>query len=123
MRDYGVRTTVLFAPFEQAYIQGSGYTEADILAALRKDGVDVLVDRLPKIADEDLYWIQGDGHPTALSNKTRAAEIEAHLRDVDPAALAVASTVPATAASAPLGDAPRLDRRAVLPEPATHCRD
>ena len=82
-----VRTTVLFAPFEATYLARSGYTEADIVGELRRAGLDVLVDHLPAIADPGLYTIADDGHPTALANRARAAEVEAHLRQVDPAAL------------------------------------
>ena len=89
-RDH-VDTTVLFAPFENAYLAGSGYTEARIVDDLRHAGVDVLVDHLPEIADPGLYEIPGDGHPTALANRARAAEIEAHLREIDPTALEVAA--------------------------------
>ncbi|VVB50004.1 hypothetical protein RHAL1_04128 [Beijerinckiaceae bacterium RH AL1] len=91
-KDYGVETTVLFAPFDDGYLKKSGFTEAQIVDAWRNDGLDVLVDHLPKIPDESLYWIAGEGHPTALANKARAAEIEAHLREVDPAALDVGAT-------------------------------
>ncbi len=90
--DYGVGTTVLFAPFVDDYLKGTGYTEARIVHELRAAGLDVLVDQLPPVADVALYEIPGDGHPTALSNKLRAEEIEAHLREVDPAALEVGST-------------------------------
>jgi hypothetical protein len=88
-RDDKVDTTVLFAPFEDAYIKGSGYTESQIVDALRKAGIDVLVDRLPKIANDDLYRIPDDGHPTALANRARAREIEDHLRAVDARALSI----------------------------------
>lgn len=88
-RKYDVRTTVLFAPFRDEYIKGSGYTEADILATLRKAGVDVLVDELPPTDNDDLYWIPGDKHPTAAANSERARAIEAHLKQVDPKALEI----------------------------------
>ena len=89
---YGVGTTVLFAPFEDKYLKDTGYTEARIVDALRGAGLDVLVDHLPEIADQSLYQIPGDGHPTALANRARAEEIEAHLREVDAAALEVGTT-------------------------------
>ena len=89
---YGVGTTILFAPFDERYLAGTGYTEARIVADLRGAGLDVLVDHLPEIADASLYQIPGDGHPTALSNRARAEEIEMHLRQVDPAALGLGTT-------------------------------
>lgn len=88
-QEYGVRTTILFAPFGESYIKGSGYTEAQLLEALRKSGVDVLVDELPPIEDPSLYSISGDGHPSKLANQARAREVKAHLAQTDPNALAM----------------------------------
>ena len=90
-RDYGVRTTVLFAPFKDQYIKGASFTENEILAALKADGLDVLVERLPAFAANSPYWIKGDGHPTALFNKLAAEDLEVHLRDVDPDAISSAA--------------------------------
>ena len=91
-KTYGIKTTVLFAHFDDAHLKSSGFTEAQIVDDLRRDGLDVLVDHLPPIADASLYQIPGDGHPTALANKSRAVEIETHLRKVDPTALDVGTT-------------------------------
>ena len=91
-QSYGVETTVLFAHFDDTYLKKSGITEAGVVDDLRRAGLDVLVDRLPRIADMSLYTIPREGHPTGLANTARAAEIAAHLREVDPAALDVGTT-------------------------------
>ena len=89
---YGIGTTVLFAHFDDEYLKRTGFTDTQIVDDLQRAGLDVLVDHLPPIADPSLYEIAGDGHPTALANRARAAEIATHLREVDPAALDTGAT-------------------------------
>lgn len=86
---YDVPTTILFSPFGDDYLRGSGYSEAQILDELRKSGADVLMDRLPPTKDPYRYWIADDGHPTKLANQVRAAAVKVHLRETDPTALEI----------------------------------
>lgn len=86
--NYDAPTTILFKTMDEDYLRGTGFTQDMLIEALRKAGADVLVEALPPIADDSLYRIKGDGHPTGLANEAVAREIETHLELVDPAALA-----------------------------------
>ena len=100
-RDYNVPTTVLIKTDEGQYLKGTGYTEADVIDALRKAGVDVLVETFPPIADPSRYTITDDGHPSSLANRVLAQQVEDHLRAVDPAALGWQGAQAATEAQQP----------------------
>ena len=82
---YGVGTTIMFIPHKEEYLKNTGYTEADIVAAFRKSGADVLENG---ISDEDYdhgtMTIPGDPHPTALANRIRAKSLLALIRKDEP---------------------------------------
>lgn len=83
-RAYDAPVTILYLPSGDGYLAGSGYTEAQLEAALAGTGADLVVDHLPTIANPALYVIAHDGHPTGLANRARAAELAAHLDALAP---------------------------------------
>jgi lysophospholipase L1-like esterase len=89
---YGVPTLVPFLQSADAYLRGTGFTNAMIIDRLRQGGADVIDVSLAKEEAEGMkISIPGDGHPTAAANALRAemlkAYIERHMaRALNPAA-------------------------------------
>ena len=84
---YGVETLVPYVQAGSDYLAGTGYTEGEIMDALRARGVRVVDMTLHDDVAKGLnYSIHGDGHPTAAANVVRARMIADALKDVLPPA-------------------------------------
>ncbi|MGO9006586.1 MAG: SGNH/GDSL hydrolase family protein [Beijerinckiaceae bacterium] len=75
---YGVPTIVLYLPAGDAYLAKAGLNDAEIEARFRKSGLLVLDGALSAsdFAPGTALSIPGDGHPTALANRARAALLQ-----------------------------------------------
>lgn len=80
-KKYGGRLVVLYISESDKYLKKSGFTDAMIKDRLRQDGMDVIEAHLaPKdFPPGSLFKIPGDGHPTALANRARAALLQQFL--------------------------------------------
>jgi hypothetical protein len=78
---YGGRLIVLYLSESDPYLAKSGFTDAMIGARLRQSGVEVVDASLsPKdFPPGTLLTIPGDGHPTAIANRARAALLKTYL--------------------------------------------
>jgi hypothetical protein len=78
---YGGRLIVLYLSGSDPYLAKSGFTDAKIKDELRQSGVEVVDATLsPKdFPPETLLSIPGDGHPTAIANRARAALLKNYL--------------------------------------------
>jgi len=79
---YGVPTIILYLP-DDGYLRGSGYTDQQIMQRLRDGGLIVIDGGLDQGAfPNQPLIIPGDGHPTGLANRVRAALVRDRLGDV-----------------------------------------
>jgi hypothetical protein len=80
---YGAATAILFIPADASYMQHAGYTNEQIVQRLRDAGLLVIDGTLDpgKFAGQDLR-IPGDGHPTGVANRARAAILADALADL-----------------------------------------
>jgi hypothetical protein len=81
---YGGHLVVIYIGGNDAYLAKSGFTDASIEKRLRQAGVDVVDATLaPKnFPPGTLLTIPGDGHPTAIANRARAALLKSHLENL-----------------------------------------
>lgn len=79
---YGARTVILYLR-DPAYLGHTGYTDDQIMDRLREGGLTVIDATLDqaKFPGQDLY-IPGDGHPTGIANRARAAMLAEQLGDL-----------------------------------------
>ncbi len=91
-QNYGARLIVLYLSESDPYLAKSGFTDAMIEARLRQAGVEVVDATLsPKdFPPGTSLTIPGDGHPSAIADRARAALLKDYL-----AKPAAASTSPA----------------------------
>ena len=77
---YGVALAILYLPAGRGYLERSGYDEAQIMRKLRDGGL-IVIDAALKREDfpEQPLAIPGDGHPTGVANRARAALLRDHL--------------------------------------------
>lgn len=75
---YNGRLIVLYLAGNDKYLAKSGFTDAMIEARLRRSGIDLIDATLsPKdFPPGTLFKIPGDGHPTAIANRARAALLQ-----------------------------------------------
>lgn len=78
---YGARLVILYLADNDAYLAHTGFTDATIEASLRHDGIEVIDATLsPKdFPPGTLLTIPGDGHPSAIANRARAALLRNYL--------------------------------------------
>jgi hypothetical protein len=70
---YHAPTLLLFLPFEQNYLAHTGFTNAEIISRFQARGVKMLDVALLNWKDQASLRIKGDGHPTPLAHRARAA--------------------------------------------------
>jgi hypothetical protein len=87
-QNYGARLIVLYLSESDPYLAKSGFTDAMIEARLRQAGVEVIDATLsPKdFPPGTLLTIPGDGHPSAIADRARAALLRKVLADSKAAA-------------------------------------
>lgn len=75
---YGARLVILYLGGNDKYLAKSGFTDAMIEDRLRRSGIDLIDATLsPKdFPPGTLLAIPGDGHPTAIANRARAALLQ-----------------------------------------------
>jgi lysophospholipase L1-like esterase len=78
---YGVQTLVPYISATQEYLKGTGYTDAQVMEELRREGVQVVDMNLPDDPAKRTS-ITGDGHPTPYAHAIRAKMIADKLRDM-----------------------------------------
>jgi len=78
---YGARLIVLYLSESDRYLAKSGFTDAMIMERLRQSGIELIDATLsPKeFPPGTLLTIPGDGHPTAIANRVRAALLKNYL--------------------------------------------
>jgi len=78
---YGARLIVLYLSESDRYLAKSGFTDAMIMERLRQSGIELIDATLsPKeFPPGTLLTIPGDGHPTAIANRARAALLKNYL--------------------------------------------
>jgi hypothetical protein len=83
---YGGRLIVLYMSGNDPYLAKSRFTDASIKKRLRQSGVEVVDATLdPKdFPAGTALSIPGDGHPTAIANRTRAALLKDYLAEATP---------------------------------------
>jgi hypothetical protein len=84
---YGVRTLIPYLQVPEEYLRASGFTNEAIVDRLQTAGATVInVSLLKEGANGATISIKGDGHPTPLANRLRAAMlknyIEQHMSDI-----------------------------------------
>lgn len=79
---FGAPTVLLYLS-DPSYLAGSGITDEQIVARFRANGLAVVDGRLdPKDFPEGLLTIPGEGHPTGIANRARAALVLRTLGDL-----------------------------------------
>ncbi len=77
---YGVPTLIPFVQSSNEYLRGTGFTNETIVDRLRQGGARVVdVSLLREEANGAIISIPGDGHPTALANRLRAAMLKDYI--------------------------------------------
>lgn len=85
---YGVVTLVPYLRARKDYLGGTGFSDESIIARLREGGA-IVIDA--SLAEEEaggaLISIKGDGHPTPLANRLRAAMLKDYIENHMPGIL------------------------------------
>ncbi|VTZ52378.1 conserved hypothetical protein [Methylocella tundrae] len=77
---YGVPTLIPFLRSPDAYLRGTGFTNEAIMERLKQGGASVIdVSLLKEEAAGAEISIPGDGHPTPLANRMRAAMLKSYI--------------------------------------------
>ncbi|VFU08038.1 SGNH/GDSL hydrolase family protein [Methylocella tundrae] len=77
---YGVPTLIPFLRSPDAYLRGTGFTNEAIMERLQQGGASVIdVSLLKEEAAGAEISIPGDGHPTPLANRMRAAMLKSYI--------------------------------------------
>jgi hypothetical protein len=80
---YGVPTAILMLPGVKGYLNNAGITEPQLMQRLRAGGLIVIDGALDPLAvPGQPLNIQGDGHPTGVANRARAALVRDFLPSV-----------------------------------------
>ncbi len=86
---YGAPTLIPFLRSPEAYLNGTSFTNERIMERLRQGGASVIdVSLLQEEKDGAMISIPGDGHPTPLANRMRAAMLKSYIERSIPRALA-----------------------------------
>ncbi|WP_244532195.1 SGNH/GDSL hydrolase family protein [Methylocapsa palsarum] len=85
---YGVPTLIPYLPVSESYFAGTGFTNQALIDRFRAGGAYVLDAALTDEATRGLPLnIQGDGHPTPLANRLRAALLKSYIDENLPGVL------------------------------------
>ena len=78
---YGARLIILYMAGEEGYLTKSGFTETTIKQRLQQSGLELVDVTLSasNFPPGTLLSIPGDGHPTAVANRARAALLQNYL--------------------------------------------
>jgi hypothetical protein len=80
---YHVPTVILYVP-DDTYLRDSGYSDEQIRQKLRDAGLTVIDGRLdPAAFPGQKLKIEGDGHPTGVANRARAALVRDAIAEID----------------------------------------
>ncbi|MBO0733709.1 MAG: SGNH/GDSL hydrolase family protein, partial [Methylocapsa sp.] len=86
---YGAPAVVLYFNWDENYLRGTGFTNADIMQRMQDGGAAVVDASLGNEAAAGMALnIPGDGHPTGLANRLRAALLKNYLEQNMPGVLA-----------------------------------
>jgi hypothetical protein len=86
---FGAPAVVLYFNWDENYLRGTGFTNADVMQRMRDGGAAVVDASLGNEAAAGMALnIPGDGHPTALANRLRAALLKNYLEQDMPEVLA-----------------------------------
>jgi hypothetical protein len=84
---YGVATLVPYLA-NRVYLQGTGFSDDEIVQRLRDGGANVVdASLLKEEASGAIITIKGDGHPTPLANHLRASLLEDYIENRMPGIL------------------------------------
>jgi acetylglutamate kinase len=85
---YGAPAVVLYFNWDENYLRGTGFTNADVMQRMRDGGAAVVDASLGNEAAAGMALnIPGDGHPTALANRLRATLLKNYLEQDMPGVL------------------------------------
>jgi hypothetical protein len=86
---YGVATLIPYIPAD-GYLNGTGFSDDEIIQRLRDGGAMVVDVSLAKEEAAGALSIEGEGHPTPLANRIRASLLAEYIENRMPGILIAA---------------------------------